>query len=53
MPLMRISGFVNAARRLLNVDQAPVIILDETEGSVSLNRGLLDTQFFSTKGSQQ
>lgn len=53
MPLMRVSGFVNAARRLLNVDQAPVIMLDETEGSVSLNRGLLDTQFFSTKGSQQ
>ncbi len=53
MPLMRVSGFVNAARRLLNVDQAPVITLDETEGSVSLNRGLLDTQFFSTKGSQQ
>lgn len=53
MPLMRVSGFVNAARRLLNVDQAPVIILDETEGSVSLNRSLLDTQFFSNKGSQQ
>jgi hypothetical protein len=35
MPLMRVSGFVNAARRLLNVDQAPVIMLDETEGSVS------------------
>jgi hypothetical protein len=32
MPLMRVSGFVNAARRLLNVDQAPVITLDETEG---------------------
>jgi hypothetical protein len=53
MPLMRVSGFVNAARRLLNVDQAPVIMVDETEGSVSLNRALLDTQFFSNKGSQQ
>jgi hypothetical protein len=53
MPLMRVSGFVNAARRLLNVDQAPVIMVDETEGSVSLNRALLDTQFFRNKGSQQ
>lgn len=52
MPLMRVSGFVNAARRLLNVDQAPVITLDETEGSVSLNRQLLDTQFRGTKGGQ-
>ncbi len=45
MPPMRVSGFVHAARRLLNVDQAPVITLDETEGSISLNRGLLETQF--------
>ena len=45
MPLMRVSGFVHAARRLLNVDQAPVITLDETEGSISLNRSLLETRF--------
>lgn len=50
IPLMRVSGFVNAARRLLNVDQAPVITLDETEGSVSLNRALLDTQFGGSAG---
>ena len=45
LPPVRVSGFVNAARRLLNVDQAPVIALDESEGSVSLNRALLDAQF--------
>jgi len=45
LPLMRISGFVNAARRLLNVDQVNVLALDEAEGSITLNRGLLDAQF--------
>lgn len=45
LPPMRVSGFVNAARRLLNVDQVQVIVLDESEGSVSLNRALLETQF--------
>ncbi|MFZ1642898.1 MAG: hypothetical protein WAV07_15985 [Candidatus Contendobacter sp.] len=45
MPPMRVSGFIHAARRLLNVDQAPVITLDEPEGSISLNRSLLETQF--------
>jgi len=50
MPLMRVSGFVNAARRLLNVDQAAVITLDEAEGAVTLNRTLLDTQFGGRTG---
>lgn len=45
LPLMRVSGFINAARRLVNVDQAHVLTLDEAEGSVTLNRGLLETQF--------
>jgi hypothetical protein len=53
MPLMRVSGFVNSARRLLNVDQSPVLVLDESEGSVSLNRALLDVQFQLNKGSKQ
>lgn len=52
MPLMRVSGFVNAARRLLNIDQAAVITLDETEGAVTLNRTLLDTQFGGRTGRQ-
>ena len=50
MPLMRVSGFINAARRLLNVDQSPVLVLDESDGSVLLNRQLLDLQFQLTSG---
>ena len=45
MPSMRISGFVNAAKRVLNVDQAAVLVLDETAGTVELNRELLARQF--------
>ncbi|HRF06134.1 BREX-2 system phosphatase PglZ [Accumulibacter sp.] len=45
MPAMRISGFVNAAKRVLNVDQAAVLVLDETAGTVELNRELLGRQF--------
>lgn len=52
-PAMRVSGFVNSARRLLNVDQSPVLVLDESEGFVALNRSLLDVQFQLTKGRRQ
>lgn len=45
LPLMRVSGFVTAARRVLNVDQSPVIELDETSGEVRLNLDLLSLQF--------
>lgn len=45
MPAMRISGFVNAAKRALNVDQAGLLVLDETAGTVELNRELLVRQF--------
>lgn len=45
MPAMRISGFVNAAKRVLNVDQAAVLVLDETAGTVELNKELLARQF--------
>jgi hypothetical protein len=45
MPLVRVSGFVNAARRVLNVDQSAVLSLDETSGIVELNRELLGVQF--------
>lgn len=45
MPAMRISGFVNAAKRVLNVDQAAVLVLDETAATVELNRELLARQF--------
>lgn len=45
VPVMRISGFVNAAKRVLNVDQAAVLVLDEAAGMVELNRELLSRQF--------
>ncbi len=45
LPLVRVSGFVNAARRVLNVDQSPVLSLEETSGVVELNRELLELQF--------
>ncbi len=38
---MRISRFVNAARHVLSVDQAAVLVCDETAGTVKLNRDLL------------
>ena len=50
---VRVSGFVSAARRLLNVDQAPVLSLDEAEGTVGLNRALLETQFGGRTGRAQ
>jgi hypothetical protein len=42
-PAIRIGGIVNAARRLLNVDQAQVLQLREDE--VILEEGLLRLQF--------
>ena len=45
LPAMRISGFVRKIGSLLNVDQAPVLDIDEASDTVSLNRGLLETQF--------
>ncbi|RZS57947.1 BREX-2 system phosphatase PglZ [Sphaerotilus mobilis] len=42
---MRLAGFLSVARRLLNVDQAPVLSVDEDAGVVELNRELLMAQF--------
>jgi hypothetical protein len=42
IPLVRLSSFVNAARRVLNVDQSPVLSLDEVAGVAELNRELLE-----------
>jgi hypothetical protein len=42
---LRLGGMLTAARRVLNVDQAPVIIVDETAGSINLNVALLRQQF--------
>ncbi len=43
--VMRIQGMVATLQKLLNVEGYPVLELDPTTGSVSLDRGLLKTQF--------
>lgn len=45
MPLVRIGGFLSAVRRVLNLDRAAVVIVDEAAGTVELNRNLLEVQF--------
>lgn len=42
---VRMGGLLSAVRRLLNVDQMPVLIVDEASGSVELNIALLQQQF--------
>ncbi|CAG9172605.1 hypothetical protein LMG23992_02278 [Cupriavidus laharis] len=42
---VRIGGLLSAVRRVLNVDQAAVLTVDETAGSVDLNIALLQQQF--------
>ncbi len=45
MPEIRLTGMLSAARRVLNVDQAAVMVIDETAGTVELNKILLLQQF--------
>ena len=45
VPELRLTGMLSAARRVLNVDQATVLLVDETAGTVELNRILLLQQF--------
>ena len=45
VPEMRLGGLLSAVRRLLNVDQSAVLVVDETAGTVDLNRPLLLQQF--------
>lgn len=45
VPELRLNGMLSAARRILNVDQATVLLLDEAAGTVELNRMLLLQQF--------
>lgn len=42
---LRLGGMLSAARRTLNIDQAPVLTVDESSGTVELNRSLLMQQF--------
>ena len=48
-PEMRLTGMLSAARRVLNVDQAAVLQVDEAAGTVELNRVLLMQQFRITQ----
>ncbi|MCP5198106.1 MAG: hypothetical protein H6974_15225 [Gammaproteobacteria bacterium] len=45
LPEIRLGGMLSAARRMLNVDQASVLIVDEVAGTVKLNIALLRQQF--------
>ena len=45
LPPLRLSGFLSAARRILNVDQSAVLMIDESTGTVELNQSLLEVQF--------
>ena len=45
LPEVRLSGLLSAVRRMLNVDQAPVLNVDETAGTIELNKVLLLQQF--------
>lgn len=45
LPEVRLGGLMSAVRRMLNVDQAPVLTVDESAGTVELNRALLLQQF--------
>ncbi len=45
LPEVRLGGLLSAVRRMLNVDQAPVLTVDDMAGTVELNRTLLLQQF--------
>jgi hypothetical protein len=45
LPEVRLGGLLSAVRRMLNVDQAPVLTVDDMAGTVELNRVLLLQQF--------
>jgi PglZ domain len=44
-PVLRMSGLVSAAARVLNVDQSPVLRLERSTNAVTLDRALLRAQF--------
>jgi hypothetical protein len=48
-PLVQVAGMLSAARRVLNLDQAAVLQVDEKAGTVELNRVLLMQQFRITQ----
>ena len=44
-PELRMPGLIAAVRRVLNVDGYPVLSVDDTSGSIVLNRQLVEVQF--------
>ena len=44
-PELRMPGLIAAVRRVLNVDGYPVLSVDDTSGSIILNRQLVEVQF--------
>lgn len=44
-PEIRLNGILSAMRRVLNVDQAQILQVDESSGTIQLNRPLLLQQF--------
>ncbi len=54
VPEIRLGGLLSAVRRMLNVDQAPVLVVDEVAGTVELNIALLEQQFgMSSQGGRR
>ena len=45
LPEVRLGGLLSAVRRMLNVDQSPVLVVDESAGTIELNHALLLQQF--------
>jgi hypothetical protein len=45
LPPLRVTGFLSAARRVLNIDQSAVLVVDEPSGTIELNQSLLRVQF--------
>ncbi len=48
LPEVRLGGMLSAVRRMLNVDQSPVLMVDESAGMIELNHALLVQQFSVT-----
>lgn len=45
LPAFRMSGFLSAVRRVLNVDRSEVLRVDQTSSMIELNEALLAVQF--------
>jgi hypothetical protein len=50
VPAFRVGTVVNAARRVLNVDQTPVLRLEPGQGTVTLDGELMRVQFELPRG---